>query len=189
MRTEAVKPKWSERMIGHALARQVFQRKHLVIVPNCTWTGDEIDLLVVTSDLRIIDIEVKIDRSDFKADAKKAKWYHSWDWRVDGKWSHGVKRDDHRKREWPRKVWKHYYALPQELWNANLTDHLKANAPRSGVILMTATPTGAIHAHIERRSQPNIKADKISTEDAVNLARLASLRMWDAYDELNKMRG
>ena len=62
---------WSEEKIATTLARQIFQRKCLVVVPNCSWTGDECDLLAVTKDLRVIDVEVKISRSDYRADAKK----------------------------------------------------------------------------------------------------------------------
>lgn len=113
--------KWTEQLIGRVLARQVFQSKHLIIIPNCKWTGDEIDLLVVTPDLRIIDVEVKISRADLK----------------------------------------------------------------SGIIVLRDTNP---HAHIIRRAKPCRDAKSISPEDAVNLARLASLRMWDAYDELEKMR-
>ena len=68
-----MRPAWSEQLIARTLARQTFEKKNLVIVPNCNWTGNECDLLVVTPDLRIIDVEVKISRSDLKADTKKNK--------------------------------------------------------------------------------------------------------------------
>lgn len=67
---------WSEHAIARALVRQTFNRKYLVVVPNCNWTGHECDLLVVTENLRIIDVEIKISRADLKADAKKEKWWH-----------------------------------------------------------------------------------------------------------------
>ena len=184
--------KWSERMIAHALARQVFQGKHLVVVPNCTWTGDELDLLVVTDNLRIIDVEVKISRADFKADAKKDKWYHRLDWRSEHardfmQSQNGLRVVDTRKRrDWPRKVWKHYYALPKEIWRPELVDSMPR---RSGVILMERLgDKKRIYAHVERRAQPDVTADKISAADAVDIARLASLRMWDAYAEINSLR-
>ena len=50
---------------------QAHQFDALVMVPNCYWTGDECDLLVVRNDLRLVDVEVKISRSDLKADAGK----------------------------------------------------------------------------------------------------------------------
>lgn len=184
--------RWSEQLIAGALARQVFHRKHLVIVPNCMWTGYELDLLIVTPDLRIIDVEVKISRADFKADAKKDKWlvpipYDQYYYRRQCA-RMGKPVPPRARLEWPRSVWKHYYALPKTLWNDDLADHIKTHTPRSGVILMTASANNFVHAHIERRSQPRRDATKISPEDAVNLARLASLRMWDAYKELQAMQ-
>ena len=179
-----VSDKWSERMIAHALARQVFQGKHLVVVPNCTWTGDELDLLVVTENLRIIDVEVKISRADFKADFKKDKWYHSLDYDDWQAYRRGeLKRE---RREWPRKVWKHYYAVPKEIWKPEL---ITGMPQRSGVILMERRgDKNRIYAHVERRAQPDVAADKISAADAVDIARLASLRMWDAYAEIDSLR-
>lgn len=38
---------WSDPVIAAALVRQTFQRKCLVVVPNCMWTGHECDLLCV----------------------------------------------------------------------------------------------------------------------------------------------
>jgi hypothetical protein len=73
--TRPVQP-WSERLIARAIALQTFKRRYLMAVPNCNWTGHECDLLVVTDNLRIIDVEVKISRADLKADAKKEKWWH-----------------------------------------------------------------------------------------------------------------
>lgn len=98
--------KWSERQIASFLARVTFSHKHLVIVPNCSWPGAECDLLVVTPNLRIIDVEVKISRADLKADKAKDKWFHGWDWRIDG---HDYAPEKRRTREFPRRVWKHYY--------------------------------------------------------------------------------
>jgi hypothetical protein len=183
--------KWSERLIAGALARQVFQSKHLVIVPNCTWTGDELDLLIVTANLRIIDVEVKISRADLRADAKKSKWmfpesYEQYHYRRMCK-RNGQPEPPRVRLEWPRSIWKHYYALPKDLWNDDIATHLKAMAPRSGVILMSRTNTGGIYADLTRRSQTNPRADKISAEAVINLARLASLRMWDAYKEIDNL--
>jgi hypothetical protein len=174
--------KWSEELIARAMARQVFERKHLVLVPRCNWTGNECDLLVVTPDLRVIDVEVKISRADLKADAKKDKWFHSWDFRIDGPW---VPRDTRtpRPRQWPRKVWKHYFALPAELWDAALFDALPS--PASGVILLNEYDDGVIGTKVVRRATPCRDAERISAGDAVDIARLASLRMWDAFDTLN----
>src|SRR5690606_35854304 len=52
---EGVDVKWSEQTIARALAQQTFNRKYLVVVPNCNWTGYEADILAVTENLRLID--------------------------------------------------------------------------------------------------------------------------------------
>jgi hypothetical protein len=44
--------------------------------------GDFPDVLAVTDDMRLIEVEVKVSLSDFKADAKKRKWlpYFAREW-------------------------------------------------------------------------------------------------------------
>src|SRR5665647_1791262 len=97
---------WNEGNIARAISLQTLGRKCVVLVDNCNWTGHECDVLGVTTDLRIIDVEVKISRADLKADAKKDKWWQRF----------GYHWDDREKPATPlthpRKVWKHYYALP-----------------------------------------------------------------------------
>jgi hypothetical protein len=181
-RQEQQQTKWTEHLIAHALAYQLFNRQHLIVVPNCNWTGNECDLLVITRDLRVIDIEIKISKSDLKADIKKDKWYHRWDWRIDGAW-HG-RRDKHnrRRREWPEHAWKHYYAMPESVWDMSMSAILPKN---SGIILLCDRN----RIKLIRRAKPCRDAKKISAEDAINIARLSSLRMWNAYEELRKLKG
>ena len=168
--------KWSETTIAAALARQVFKSKHLVIVPNCSWPGSECDLLVVTPSLRVIDVEIKISRADLKADAGKDKWYHSWDWRLDGHYDKALRKP----RQWPHRVWKHYYALPRDIWDAALLDSLPS--PTCGVLLMYEDRHGDFRIRVERMAKPDRQAEKITHEDAIDIARLASLRMWNALE-------
>lgn len=172
--------KWSEKLIARAIALQVFQRNHLVVVPNCNWTGHECDLLVVTTDLRIIDVEIKISRADLKADAKKDKWWHRFPSCYDPETRGYRKVQEDKLRGWPPKAWKHYYAMPREIWTPELAESMPSS--NSGIILMSRQPyDGAIVTNVERRSKPNREAQRIGAGDAINIARLASLRMWDAY--------
>lgn len=97
---------WDERIIATAVARDVLAKKCLVLVDNCQWTGHECDVLAVTQDLRIIDVEIKISRADLKIDARKDKWWHYQPW--------GRPRSERQPRLWPHRVWKHYYAMPSE---------------------------------------------------------------------------
>ncbi|MGE7085656.1 hypothetical protein [Achromobacter xylosoxidans] len=196
---------WSENNIARALVRQTFNRKYLVVVPNCNWTGHECDLLVVTENLCIIDVEIKISRADLKADARKEKWWrreHLGYWPTVSELRHNPRVNElHLEREyrrgrykstpkdWPRKVWKHYYALPKEIWHPDLLAALPST--QSGVLLLDREgyprPVGAdMRVECIRRATPNRDAAPISPAAAVDIARLASLRMWDAYARLEQ---
>src|SRR5690606_27073605 len=120
--------KWSEKRIARELAIQFFNRKHLVVVPNCNWTGYEADVLAVTTDLRLIDVEIKISRADLKADAKKDKWWHRHSFML------GEDPPAPDARSHPPKVWKHYYLLPFEIWTQGLEESLPSEA--SGILFI-----------------------------------------------------
>jgi hypothetical protein len=164
---------WNEAVIIRAICRQVLQRKCLLLVDNCNWTGHECDVLGVTQDLRIIDIEAKISRADFKADAAKDKWWHRQSWRDQQAGAPRVHRD------WPPRVWKHYYAAPAEIWRPELLP--LAASPASGVILLRERD-GVVTASVERRAKPCADAQRITAADAIDIARLANLRMWETAD-------
>lgn len=166
---------WSEMKIARAIALQTLARKCVVLVDRCNWTGHECDVLAVTNDLRIIDVEVKISRSDFKADAAKDKWWHRPGWLSNGT------RPDPVHRDWPPKVWKHYYVLPEEIWDEKL---LPAAGSESSGILLIRDRGGRYYIHCHRRARPNRDAARLTPADAVDVARLANLRMWDAYARL-----
>lgn len=171
---------WSENGIARALARDTFNRKALVVVPRCGWTGYECDLLVVMPCLRIIDVEIKISRSDWRADAGKDKWFSHWDWRRDGPrppGGHGP------PREWPPKVWKHYYAVPAAVYTPDLLASIPA---ASGVLTLSVASTGRVVPRAVRGAKPCRDAQRISAGDAVDIARLAGLRMWDALERVEK---
>lgn len=184
---------WSERLIARAIALQTFKRRYLVAVPNCNWTGHECDLLVVTDNLRIIDVEVKISRADLKADAKKAKWWtRRWNFPFtqasSGFAQSGPPCPDMRNQH-PPKVWKHYYALPKEIWTPELEASLPSTA--SGILLLDRDgyprPAGAdMRVDCIRRATPNRHAEPISAAAAVDIARLASLRMWESFQQLER---
>ena len=178
---------WSENLIARTLARRTFDRKHLVIVPSCSWPGNECDLLVVTPNLRVIDVEIKISRSDLKADAKKDKWFHVWDWEIDGPWYGSPEDRKRRPLDWPHRVWKHYYCVPRDIWDDSLIDSLPS--PASGVLLMYEDKTsGDFRINVKSMAKPDRKAERIAPEDAVNIARMASMRMWDALEKLEERR-
>lgn len=177
---------WSEHKIARAIALQTLARKCVVLVDNCNWTGHECDVLGVTTDLRIIDVEVKISRADLKADAKKDKWWHR---AVTGyteepsRWGGVVRRPVYTATalEHPRKVWKHYYALPADIWRDELLQALPS--PASGVLLLRERRSSVVPVSVEcvRRATPAKDAYRLTPEQVMDIARLANLRMWEAY--------
>jgi hypothetical protein len=164
---------WNEFAIARSISLYTLSRKCLMLVDRCNWTGHECDVLGVTNDLRIIDVEIKISRGDLKADARKDKWWRTW-----------FAYDEHRvepcprPRLWPQKVWKHYYALPAEIWDDKLLDAMPS--PMSGVLLLFGDPQKPVVRSI-RRATPDRGADRIQPHQVMQIARLANLRMWDAY--------
>lgn len=175
--------KWNEGLIARVISQQVLNRRCVVLVDNCNWTGYECDVLAVTTDLRIIDVEIKISRADLKADAKKDKWWHRQGYGhyelIDGKRVHVPAPSVARQH--PVKVFKHYYAMPADIWKPDLLTCLPS--PASGVILLHEPRRGhtQITASVERRATPNKDALRLKPEQVVDIARLANLRMWEAY--------
>jgi hypothetical protein len=171
---------WSEHSIARAIALQTLAKKCVVLVDNCNWTGHECDVLGVTTDLRIIDVEVKISRADLKADARKDKWWH----RQYGEWIASERRQEVTvtPRAHPPKVWKHYYAMPADIWKPELLDCLPSTA--SGVLLLREPRNWRdpqVIVQCIRRATPARDATRLTPAQAINIARLANLRMWEAY--------
>jgi hypothetical protein len=178
-----VKPKieWNEGSIARVLARNTFDGM-LCVLPNTTWTGCEIDLLVVGPGLRMIDVEIKITRADLRADKHKDKWWHypNWDRRIH------LERPARQPRAWPLRTWKHYYAMPAQLWNDEMHAEVQAI---SGVLLVhDSNRAGGKLGRVEcvKRAKPCRDAPVLSHSQVINLARLASVRMWDAYFKLER---
>lgn len=169
---------WTDASITDALVRQIFQRS-VVVVPHTHWPGNECDLLAVEPKLRLVEVEVKISRADLRADIDKDKWRLT---------SRELRQREHgkgaRKRvrvlewpmlAWPRRVWKHYYALPASIWSPDL---LASIPEESGILTLTGSqPRPSIR--VVRRARPNRDASRISAEEVLDLARLVSLRYWD----------
>lgn len=180
---------WNEGMIARAISLQTLARKCVVLVDRCNWTGHECDVLGVTTDLRVIDVEIKISRSDLKADARKEKWWRhlTYDEKLAANIDPSSRDWWHAKDPaiWPQKVWKHYYAVPAEIWTPDLITCLPSSA--SGVLLLT-NHNGMLGVRVERRATPNRNADRLSVSQVMDIARLANLRMWEAYKRVEDAR-
>jgi hypothetical protein len=172
--------------IAKALLLQTFQSKAVIIVPECYWAGDEADLLVVTKDLRIIDIEIKVSRADFRRDAKKQKWWQSHPWAFDHATKTATAPKPPERRLWPRKVWKHYFCMPRDIWTEELLADLPSEA--CGVLLVRSEKPARPLIVCEKRAKPNRDAERIGAEDVIDIARLSGLRMWSALAEVEAQR-
>lgn len=164
----------TEGSIAAVVGRQVFDRRCVLLVDRCNWTGHECDVLGVTQNLRVIDVEVKVSRADLKADARKDKWWrqHPWAYRQE--------RPAPVALKWPHRVWKHYFAVPAAIWTADLLDALPS--PCCGVVTLSEPePNGQVYVKCVRRALPNPAADRLTAEQVMAVARLANLRMWEAY--------
>jgi hypothetical protein len=185
--------------IAHCLAARLF-KSDLVVLDRCTWPGSECDLLAVTPRLQVIDCEIKISRADLKVDRHKSKWFMEPDFLWRGE--HGPPMPKHLPREWPQKVWKHYYALPHSLWKPELAKFCK---PTSGIILVDycdpitglsesyrakkANKSPALWWHkVVKRAKPNPDYLPLGPREVRKLAYLASVRMWEAYWQLERMQ-
>lgn len=172
------KEKWTAAAIARTILLQQFARKMLVLVPNCNWTGHECDMLCVTKDLRIVDVEIKISRADLLRESIKEKWYDKWDWRKDVPAGANPLGSP---RKWPPKVWKHYLAMPWEVYDTGVLDKVPEC---SGILVLDTTRGGVRRVTEMRKAVPCRTAEKIDAADAIDIARLAGLRMWDALMKL-----
>lgn len=166
--------------IAAALARHTFAGA-LCVVDRCTALGNECDLLVVTRNLRAIDVEVKISRADLKAERSKSKWFEPppYDW-----FARSRERPAPTPRDWPQNTWKHYYAVAAPIWRDDLLEHCK---PKSGVVTVQLREDGSLHhINVKRRCTANRANVSMDHGTVVDIARLASLRMWNAYAELGR---
>lgn len=170
--------KWTAREIARSLAFQVFNHKHLIVVPNTYWPGAETDLLLVRTDLRLMDVEIKISRGDLRADAKKDKWFD-----MSVTWAPGAKRPV-VPRTHPRRIWKHYYCLPQSIWTDELEKDIQ---PTSGIIMMR-DHNDHPGCWLRRQAKPAKDAERITPEELADIARMQSHRMWESYDEVDRHR-
>jgi hypothetical protein len=183
--------RWTEGVIAAAVCRQVLKGRCVVMVDRCSWTGHECDVLAVTRDLRIVDVEVKVSRSDFRADAGKEKW-----WQRRMRWTTTDGRREQvlpgqrtgppqvQKRQHPPRVWKHYFAVPAAVWTPDLLSAL----PSEDCGVLTADwRRGRVVVDVVRAARPARHAYRLTAAEALDVARLANLRMWDAYEQRDRL--
>jgi hypothetical protein len=176
-------PQYSEHSISRHLGREKFSGC-LMAVDNTYFTGFEADLLVVTKNLRVIDVEIKISRQDLKADRHKDKWKsisNTLTVTPDGK-----RRYESVPRAWPRNVWKHYYCIADPIWQDSLLEFVN---PMSGVFTIKIDEGGGYRGiTVRKKCKPNKANQPITPEGVVQLGHLANIRMHEAYRMLDEQR-
>lgn len=130
-------------------------RKNLVVAPNVSWGFGlkyEADLLVVSKRHYLTEIEVKVSRSDFRADEKKRK---------------------HTLGLHP-KVKRFYYAMPENVWE-RCTDVWRV--PGSGVYVTSFDKNGDPRAKLVMEAKHR-EVEPLTDDEVLKLMRLASMRIW-----------
>jgi len=88
------------------------------------------------------------------------------------------------------KIWKHYYALPAEIWTPELEAEV---SQKSGIMLLSERYSDeqirhhsweqSVNLKIYRQAKPNRDAKPIDAGSAIEIAKLCNARMWSALGE------
>jgi len=143
-----------------------FDPRRNIIVPNVWWgwgLNHECDLVVLTKSGYAYEVEIKVSKSDLRADLKK-------------RWGHSSKR-----------LRRLYFAVPEKLESCALE-----LVPKSaGILKIQQTDTGRWpypgNVSKVREAQINLEARRLNPEEELKLAALGTMRIWTlkrAYSSL-----
>lgn len=129
-----------------------FDPRRNVIVPNVWWgmgLNHECDLMVLTKSGYAYEVEIKISKSDIKADIKKRSGHYS------------------------NKIRKLYFSIPERL-----RPYIDLIPDRAGILMVIEAGKypGQVEKIREAKNLP--EARKLTTEEQFNLAKLGSMRIW-----------
>jgi hypothetical protein len=151
-----------------------FDYRQKLIVPNVYWGLNfqyELDLIVVSNSNYATEIEIKISKSDLKADLKKSHYHDS------------------------NRIKQLYFAVPEKLKEAAL----ELIPERAGLFIVREDKDTLIRnqdgirirfpkVQIIKPPKINTKAKKLTVEEINKLHRLASLRMWTLKHHLYRIQ-
>lgn len=143
-----------------AVARYFNTRQNL-IVPNISWGMflHECDMLVVTKAGYAYEIEIKVSKSDLKADMFKKHGHNS------------------------RKIKRLYFAIPEELINA-----IEYIPERAGIIVVKPA-NGYYYGRCYKIREAAVVGDyKFTAEDRLKVAMLGTMRMWNLKENILRYR-
>lgn len=151
--------------IEFAVAKYFNFRKNL-IVPNVSWGFNihECDLLIVRKSGYAIEVEIKISKSDFKADFKKI----------------------HKHIDIDNRICEFYYVLPQKIY-----DNCKNLIPNNAGVIVCDEYVGNntkkhIYVKLIRKSKRIKGARKLTNDEQFKLLRLGNMRIWNLKKKLLK---
>jgi hypothetical protein len=146
------------------------------VVPNLSWgwgLNYEADLIAVSAARLAVEIEIKVSRSDLRADAQKDKWKP----RMGGP----VALDS--------RISRFFYAVPMAL--VPDVEKLEGGFPGAGIIGVEADH----QSKIVRKAEVIKTARKVSDEEMMKLGHLVAMRYWDEretrarlLDEIKSMK-
>jgi len=149
------RPGWTEGLIQAGLANYLDWRQNLVF-PNVDCWGWESDILVVTKSMKVWEVEIKTNMSDWKSDSKKEKW---------------------NKPNWAR-ISRFYYAVPWDLLSASLGhEPIPEFVPPWAGIIVLEWKGGKIWAK-ESRKPKTLGNYSIKHTRLTKLYRSAYFRYW-----------
>lgn len=139
--------------IERAMAHHIGIRTH-VIVPNVSWAMFDYELDLCSLDIHSMyatEVEIKISKSDLKADLKKPHHHHN-------PWMHYL-----------------YFAMPE-----SMQDCIDLVPEHAGIYLVKeSNKWGEPEVLKAKQAVVNKEAKKWDDHKAFELARLASLRYWN----------
>ena len=137
-------------------------RTHL-IVPNVFWgfgLRHEADLFVVTKSNYVYEVELKVSKSDLKADSKKS----------------------HKHIDPKDRIKRLYYAMPAEIYDPSLIPE------DAGVLLAVKNKTNDNRRVRIERKPVDKKVRSITTKEYTKLMELCAMRVWSMKRKLIRVR-
>ena len=135
-----------------------FDYRKNIIVPNVSWGANlhECDLLVIRDSGYAIEVEIKISKSDLRADAKK--------------------RHQHKSN----RIKELYFAIPDYL-----EDCIEYIPERAGVLILTKNEWG-LQCRTKRKAKANPNCSKFTTEEKLKVAHLGTMRIWNLKRQIKR---
>lgn len=145
-----------------ALARYFGYRQN-IIVPNISFGFNihECDLLILRKSGHVLEVEIKISRSDLKKDLKK----------------------EHCHSDYFNRIKELWFAIPEYL-----QDSQDLVPEQAGIIVVYLSEWGGFYCRTIRDPEVNTSAHKLDATEQLALARLGTMRIWNLKRKILDMK-